>query len=254
VNDPSGCASDLADSVAAITAASSHIVQGVASCPPKTDDKDAPCASAITLSITQFSLASEKLSSAARTCANTLGSVKGGKCGEDISDSIKQFGVTSALLVASTETCKTPAEGGSAFGCVVDVVDVVDALANAAEGIDASVKSCNAMKTMDPNMAYLYQTWLETGCPNVPTYNWIEWGNWRSNTNKAEVLQSMYNFCQNAKAGNDAHAANMCCGSTSCPTAPCQVQSQYTGSYTAPQTNAVRSNSQLAESWPLDLE
>lgn len=255
VNDPAGCADDLAQAVAAITGASNHIVQGVASCPPKVDDKDTPCAAAITLSITEFSLASERLSSAARTCANTVGTLKGGKCGEDISDTIKQFGVTSAFLIASTESCKIPEDGGSAFGCVVDVVDVVDALANAAEGIDQSVKSCQAANAPHPESMYLYQTFLETGCPKMPSPNWIQWGNWYSNSaSKSVVLQEMYQFCLKAKDGSDPHTSAMCCASTSCPTAPCQVQMEWTGNYAAPKNPNVRSNNQLEESWPLSLE
>jgi hypothetical protein len=258
VNDPAGCASDLAGAVAAITAASSHIVQGVAACPPQTDDKDKLCAAAITLSITQFSLASEKLSSASRTCANTLATDKGAKCGEDISDTIKQFGVTSAFLISSTESCKPPEEGGSAFGCVVDVVDVVDALANAAEGINDAVISCQSLNKLDAKMVYLYQTWLETGCPSLPTPDWIQWGYWYADSNnKSVVLKSMYDMCMTAKAGSDPHTANMCCASTSCTGAPCTLQSSFTGVYvppTATNKTTIRSDSQLQESWPLTLE
>jgi len=258
VNDPAGCASDLAGGVAAITSASSHIVQSVATCPPQADDKQSMCAAAITLTITQFSLASEKLSSAARTCANTLATDKGAKCGEDISDTIKQFGVTSAFLIAATESCKPPEEGGTAFGCVVDVVDVVDALANAAEGINDAVIDCQAVKQPDPRMVYLYRTWLHTGCSKLPTPDWTQWGHWYAQSmNKSIVLKGMYDYCLAGKFGSDANSANMCCASTSCPGAPCHLQTEYTGTYVNPgpaTKTTVRSNSQLQESWPLNLE
>jgi hypothetical protein len=261
VNDPSGCAADLAGAVHAITAASANIVQGVAACPPKTDDKDKLCAGAITLAITHFSLASEELASASRTCANTMGTVKGSECAEEISDTVKQFGVTSAFLIESTETCEPPSEGGSAFGCVVSVVDVVDALANAAEGINNAVVKCGEAKERDPKMMYLYQTWLATGCPRLPSPDWINWGYWYADSQNSSktVLRSMYEWCLGAKTGGDLHEAQMCCGRgvSSCPGAQCGLQTHFTGTYVAPKTppgDEVRSHTQLENSWPLTLE
>jgi hypothetical protein len=254
VNDPAGCASDLADAVAAITAASSHIVQGVAACPPQADDKEKLCAAAITLAITQFSLASQKLSSSARTCANTIATVKGSTCGEDVSDTIKQFGVTSAFLIAATESCKPPSEGGTAFGCVSDVVDVVDALANSAEGINDAVKSCGAVREMDKRMIYLYKTWLATGCPSLPSPDWIQWGYWYADSRSQFVMQAMYDWCLEAKVGGNPHASQMCCASTSCPAASCSVQKSFVGTR-LPMMDKVRSDkTQLQDSWPLTLE
>jgi hypothetical protein len=257
LNDPAGCASDLASAVEAVTSAANHIVQGVASCPPKTDDKDKFCATAITFAFTKFSLASEELSSASMTCANTLATVKGARCGEDISDSIKQFGVTASFLTASTESCKPLAEGGNTFGCVADVVDVVDALASAAEGINKAVESCGAVNKANPKWAFLYDTWLTTGCAKLPNPDWIQWGYWAAESNDpAKVLKSIYDYCDSATQGTNLHNANLCCGQSKCGHA-CQLQTQYkgiTGTPTPSNGKDIRSEGNLAESWPLVLE
>jgi len=232
VNDPSACAADLTGAVAAITSASNKIVHGVAACPPKTaagSGKDKSCASAIIGTVASFSSASQKLASASKSCANTMATAKGSACGKDISSAIKTLGVSSGCLIASTESCKPPTEGGTPFGCVVDVVDVVDSLANAAHSLANSVKSCELAKTPDPNHAYLYDTWLATGCSTLPSPDWIQWGYWFATSTDQTVMTKMFDWCMAGKMKGNLHATRLCCNSGSTCNVECNVQNQFSG-------------------------
>jgi hypothetical protein len=247
-------------SVAEVTNAANSIMESVAECPPKEDagqGKDSACAKGIVDTFADFSGASEYLSKASVDCANTMGTKKGASCGLEISAAIKTLSVSSGFLIAATDSCKPPSDGGNAFGCVADVVDVVDSLANAAKDIEKSVHACGAVNTPVPQMSYLYNSWLKTGCTAIPSPDWIRWGEWYAQSSNATVLQDMFDWCASSKATggvyDHVHAARLCCGKTGdCPTVNCVAQQQFTGSkqVIAPETRGEKD----ARDWPRSLE